>query len=72
MRGNHAKGVRIDYLSFPKCGTASVGVTRQYCGAAGKRADAGSRPGCPCPSTSGLAAPSAPAMGGRATAVGKY
>ncbi|MER7521359.1 transposase, partial [Streptomyces sp. NPDC126499] len=28
----------IDDVSFPKCGTASVGVARQYCGALGKRA----------------------------------
>lgn len=29
----------IDAVSFPKCGTASVGVARQYCGAVGKRAN---------------------------------
>ncbi|MFE1300176.1 IS701 family transposase [Streptomyces sp. NPDC058731] len=29
----------IDDVSFPKCGTASVGVARQYCGARGKRAN---------------------------------
>ncbi len=28
----------VDDVSFPKCGTASVGVARQYCGAVGKRA----------------------------------
>ncbi|MEU5282362.1 IS701 family transposase, partial [Streptomyces asoensis] len=29
----------IDDVSFPKCGTASVGVARQCCGAVGKRAN---------------------------------
>lgn len=29
----------VDDVSSPKCGTASVGVVRQYCGAVGKRAN---------------------------------
>ncbi|MEU3662451.1 IS701 family transposase [Streptomyces sp. NPDC032940] len=29
----------VDDVSFPKCGTASAGVARQYCGAVGKRAN---------------------------------
>jgi SRSO17 transposase len=29
----------VDDVSFPKCGTASVVVARQYCGAVGKRAN---------------------------------
>ncbi|MFC9853896.1 IS701 family transposase [Streptomyces prasinus] len=28
----------VDDVSFPKCGTASAGVARRYCGALGKRA----------------------------------
>jgi SRSO17 transposase len=29
----------VDDVSFRKCGTASAGVARQYCGALGKRAN---------------------------------
>ncbi|MGC0379143.1 SRSO17 transposase [Streptomyces sp. SAI-229] len=29
----------VDDVSLPRCGTASVGVARQYCGALGKRAN---------------------------------
>jgi hypothetical protein len=29
----------VDGVSFPKCGRASAGVARQYCGALGKRAN---------------------------------
>jgi SRSO17 transposase len=38
----------IDDVSFPKCGKASAGVARQYCGAVGETGELPGRGQCPC------------------------